>query len=88
MNSNKKPLKLKIFKKITALHSKKEISRYNIFAFAIFSFHGKLLFRIYPYNHVYGGVGFTTIFSNLKTLSQKPLKSKITLQDELFCDFR
>ncbi len=22
-----------------------------------------------------------------KTLSQKPLKSKITLQDELFCDF-
>ncbi len=50
----KKPLKLKIFKKTTALHPKKEISRYNIFAFAIFSFHGKLLFRIYPHNRSYG----------------------------------
>lgn len=51
-------------------------------------FHGKLLFRIYPHNHAYGGICFTTIFSNLKkTLSQKPLKSGITLQDELFCGF-
>ncbi len=30
-------------------------------------FHGKLLFRIYPHNHAYGGICFTTIFSNLKT---------------------
>lgn len=29
-------------------------------------FHGKLLFRIYPHNHAYGGICFTTIFSNLK----------------------
>ncbi len=29
-------------------------------------FHGKLLFRIYPHNRSYGGVCFTTIFSNLK----------------------
>lgn len=51
-------------------------------------FHGKLLFRIYPHNRAYGGVCFTTIFSNLKkTLSQKPLKSEIALQDELFCGF-
>ncbi len=35
--------------------------------FAIFNFlHGKLLFRIYPHNCAYGGVRFTTIFSNLK----------------------
>ncbi len=35
--------------------------------FAIFNFlHGKLLFRIYPHNRAYGGVRFTTIFSNLK----------------------
>ncbi|PDX03803.1 hypothetical protein BB401_00505 [Helicobacter pylori] len=65
MNSNKKPLKLKIFKKTTALHPKKEISRYNAFAFAIFSFHGKLLFEDYPHNPTYGGY-FATIFSNLK----------------------
>ncbi len=50
-------------------------------------FHGKLLFRIYPHNRSYGGVCFATIFSNLKKRSQKPLKSEITLQDELFCDF-
>ncbi|EJB46219.1 hypothetical protein HPHPA20_1362 [Helicobacter pylori Hp A-20] len=47
---------------------KNEISRYNIFAFAIFSFHGKLLFRIYPHNPTYGGLCFITIF--LKTKSQ------------------
>ncbi|EKQ72497.1 hypothetical protein HMPREF1391_00497 [Helicobacter pylori GAM100Ai] len=61
----KKPLKLKIFKKTTALHPKKEILRYNTFAFAIFSFHGKLLFRIYPHNPTYGGLCFITI--SLKT---------------------
>ncbi|OPG67338.1 hypothetical protein BGL86_05815 [Helicobacter pylori] len=55
-----------MFKKTTALHPKKEISRYNIFAFAIFSFHGKLLFEDYPHNRSYGGVCFATIFSNLK----------------------
>lgn len=41
-------------------------------------FHGKLLFRIYPHNHAYGGY-FATIFlktnAHQKTLSQKPLKS-------------
>ncbi len=38
-------------------------------------FHGKLLFRIYPHNRAYGGVRFTTIFSNLKkTLSLKTIK--------------
>ncbi|MCQ2826772.1 hypothetical protein JT213_03565, partial [Helicobacter pylori] len=70
------------------------ILRYNVSAtsnFLFLVFHGKLLFRIYPHNHVYGGY-FATIFlktnTPLKTLSQKPLKSKITLQDELFCDFR
>ncbi len=51
-------------------------------------FHGKLLFRIYPHNRSYGGVRFTTIFSNLKKRSlKKPLKSEIVLQDELFCGF-
>ncbi len=44
-----------------------------------------------PINPTYGGVCFTTIFlktnAHQKTLSQKPLKSEITLQDELFCDF-
>lgn len=54
-------------------------------------FHGKLLFRIYPHNRSYGGVCFTTIFlktnAHQKTLSQKPLKSEIALQDELFCGF-
>lgn len=50
-------------------------------------FHGKLLFRIYPHNRAYGGVCFTAIFPHLKTLSQKPLKNKIALQDELFCNF-
>ncbi|EMG89575.1 hypothetical protein HMPREF1395_00516 [Helicobacter pylori GAM112Ai] len=34
-------------------------------AFAIFSFHGKLLFRIYPHNPTYGGLCFITI--SLKT---------------------
>ncbi len=38
LNSNKKPLKLKIFKKTTALHPKKEILRYNVFAILIFRF--------------------------------------------------
>ncbi len=33
-------------------------------------FHGKLLFRIYPHNHAYGGY-FATIFSNLKKRSLK-----------------
>ncbi|EMH28533.1 hypothetical protein HMPREF1422_01161, partial [Helicobacter pylori GAM268Bii] len=51
--------------KTTTLHPKKEILRYNIFAFAIFSFHGKLLFRIYPHNPTYGGLCFITI--SLKT---------------------
>ncbi|EJB22475.1 hypothetical protein HPCPY6311_1193 [Helicobacter pylori CPY6311] len=38
-------------------------------------FHGKLLFRIYPHKRSYGGVCFTTIFSNLKkTLSLKTIK--------------
>lgn len=38
-------------------------------------FHGKLLFRIYPHSHAYGGICFTTIFSNLKkTLSLKTIK--------------
>ncbi|PDX32811.1 hypothetical protein [Helicobacter pylori] len=32
LNSNKKSLKLKIFKKTTALHPKKEILRYNVSA--------------------------------------------------------
>ncbi|MDI9250999.1 hypothetical protein P6280_01580 [Helicobacter sp. 219-2] len=51
-------------------------------------FHGKLLFRIYPHNCAYGGVRFTTIFSNLKNaLFKNHLKSKMTLQDELFCGF-
>ncbi|MGL2752580.1 hypothetical protein ACQJ8G_07250 [Helicobacter pylori] len=54
-------------------------------------FHGKLLFRIYPhnrYNRSYGGVCFTTIFSNLKNaLFKNHVKSKIALQDELFCGF-
>lgn len=51
-------------------------------------FHGKLLFRIYPHNCTYGGVCFTTIFSNLKNaLFKNPLKSESTLHDELFCDF-
>ncbi|PUD39910.1 hypothetical protein C2R81_03950 [Helicobacter pylori] len=52
-------------------------------------FHGKLLFRIYPHNPTYGGVCFTAIFSNLKNALSKTTKEfKITLQDELFCDFR
>ncbi|EJB32647.1 hypothetical protein HPNQ4053_1277 [Helicobacter pylori NQ4053] len=38
LNSNKKPLKLKIFKKTTALHPKKEILRYNVSAIFIFVF--------------------------------------------------
>ncbi|WP_241208555.1 hypothetical protein [Helicobacter pylori] len=59
-----------MFKKTTALHPKKEISRYNTFDSAIFSFHGKLLFRIYPHNPTYEGY-FATIFSNLKKRSLK-----------------
>ncbi len=51
-------------------------------------FHGKLLFRIYPHNCAYGGVCFTTIFSNLKNAFFKNhVKSKMTLQDELFVVF-
>ncbi|NHA88413.1 hypothetical protein EWZ83_00255 [Helicobacter pylori] len=61
-----------------------------MFNFLFLVFHGKLLLWIYPHNHVYGGY-FATIFlktnAHQKTLSQKPLKSEITLQDELFCDF-
>ncbi len=49
-------------------------------------FHGKLLFRIYPHNCAYGGF-YNNLFK-FKKRSQKPLKSKMTLQDELFCDFR
>ncbi|PUD72750.1 hypothetical protein C2R69_04065 [Helicobacter pylori] len=64
--------------------------RYNVsatFNFLFLVFHGKLLFRIYPHNHVYGGY-FATIFSNLKNALSKTTKEfKITLQDELFCDF-
>ncbi|OPG23433.1 hypothetical protein BGL57_02275 [Helicobacter pylori] len=58
----KKPLKLRIFKKTTALHPKKEISRYNIFAFAIFSFHGKLLFEDYPHkSNLWGSLFYNNL---------------------------
>nr|WP_310790787.1 hypothetical protein [Helicobacter pylori] len=58
----KKPLKLKIFKKTTALHPKKEISRYNVFAFAIFSFHGKLLFEDYPHkSNLWGSLFYNNL---------------------------
>ncbi len=50
-------------------------------------FHGKLLFRIYPHNRSYGAFVLQQSFFKFKKRSQKPLKSKITLQDELFCDF-
>ncbi|WP_148664359.1 hypothetical protein [Helicobacter pylori] len=51
-------------------------------------FHGKLLFRIYPHKRSYGGICFTTIFSNLKNSPPKNhVKSKMTLQDGFFCDF-
>ncbi|AGT74478.1 hypothetical protein HPSA20_1259 [Helicobacter pylori SouthAfrica20] len=37
------------------MNPKNEILRYNAFAFAIFSFHGKLLFKIYPHKfHLWG----------------------------------
>ncbi|WP_195833243.1 hypothetical protein [Helicobacter pylori] len=51
-------------------------------------FHGKLLFRIYPHNRTYGGRLFYNNLFKFKKRSQKPLKSEIALQDELFCDFR
>ncbi|EJB45543.1 hypothetical protein HPHPA17_1321 [Helicobacter pylori Hp A-17] len=58
----KKPLKLRIFKKTTALHPKKEISRYNIFAFAIFSFHGKILFEDYPHkSNLWGSLFYNNL---------------------------
>ncbi|EJB97986.1 hypothetical protein HPHPP2B_1378 [Helicobacter pylori Hp P-2b] len=62
INSNKKPLKLKIFKKTTTLHPKKEILRYNTFAFAIFSFHGKLLFEDYPHkSNLWGSLFYNNL---------------------------
>ncbi|MFP6086748.1 hypothetical protein ACLF92_07605, partial [Helicobacter pylori] len=79
------PLKLKIFKNQSIKLLKKKFQ--GIMFVPLLIFHGKLLFRIYPHNCAYGGVCFTTIFSNLKKRSQKPLKSEITLQDELFCGF-
>ncbi len=48
----KKTPKIKGFQK---QQLKNEILRYNAFAFAIFSFHGKLLFKIYPHKfHLWG----------------------------------
>ncbi|MFP6271824.1 hypothetical protein ACLGD9_04500 [Helicobacter pylori] len=35
-----------------------------------------------------GRLFYSNLFKFKKTLPQKPLKSEITLQDELFCDFR
>ncbi|WP_332261604.1 hypothetical protein [Helicobacter pylori] len=57
----KKPLKLKIFKK-QSLNPKKEILRYNAFAFAIFSFHSKLLFEDYPHkSNLWGSLFYNNL---------------------------
>ncbi|WP_390567488.1 hypothetical protein [Helicobacter pylori] len=56
--------------------------------FAIFNFlHGKLLFEFIPIIALMGRLFCNNLFKFKKTLSQKPLKSEIALQDELFCGF-
>lgn len=41
-----------------------------------------------PITALMGRLFYNNLFKFKKTLSQKPLKSEIALQDELFCDFR
>ncbi len=50
-------------------------------------FHANSFLEFIPIIALMGRLFCNNLFKFKKTLPQKPLKSEITLQNELFCDF-